>query len=144
MLAASPFDVVITLYFLTIIEVFLMKKIAIATVAVATLGLAACGAQEAKAEGVAVAPEFTPFVGAERATVADTTEMFVGTDISMGALDLTISADLEGKSTDRGDLNNVNLDGSYAVTDSFSVYTENDFTSDFDRSETKVGVKYTF
>jgi hypothetical protein len=71
--------------------------------------------------------------------------VFVGTDISMGALDLTVSADLEAKTSDnRGDVNNVNLDGSYAVTDTFSVYTENDFTSDFDRSETKVGVKYTF
>ena len=121
-----------------------MKKIAIATIAVATLGLAACG-EEAKAEGVAApVAEFTPFVGAERATVADTTEMFVGTDIAIGSLDLTVSADLEGKSTNRGDVNNVNLDGSYAVTNDFSVYTENDFTSDFDRSETKVGVKYTF
>jgi hypothetical protein len=71
--------------------------------------------------------------------------VFVGTDISMGALDLTVSADLEAKTSDnRGDVNNVNLDGSYAVTDTFSVYTENDFTSDFDRSETKIGVKYTF
>lgn len=122
-----------------------MKKIVIATLAVATLGLAACG-EEAKAEGAAApVAEFTPFVGAERATVADTTEVFVGTDISMGALDLTVSADLEAKTSDnRGDVNNVNLDGSYAVTDAFSVYTENDFTSDFDRSETKVGVKYTF
>jgi hypothetical protein len=121
-----------------------MKKIVIATLAVATLGLAACG-EEAKAEGAAApVAEFTPFVGAERATVADTTEVFVGTDISMGALDLTVSADLEAKTDNRGDVNNINIDGAYALTNDFSVYTENDLNSDFDRTETKVGVKYTF
>ena len=121
-----------------------MKKIAIATIAVATLGLAACG-EEAKAEGVAApVAEFTPFVGVERATTANTTEMFVGTDITAGDLVLTLSADLEGKTENRGDVNNVNLDGSYAVSKDLSVYTENDFTSAFDRTETKVGVKYSF
>lgn len=127
-----------------------MKKIAIATIAVATLGLAACGSEEAKAEGVApVMPqvEFTPFVGAERETSADTTIMYLGSDISVGALDLTVSADLEGQNDAadaRGDLTNLNIDGSYAVTEALSVYTENDLNSDFDRTETKVGVKYTF
>ena len=129
-------------------EVKLMKKIAIATIAVATLGLAACG-EEAKAEGAAALSqvEFTPFVGAERETSADTTIMYLGSDISVGALDLTVSADLEGQSDAadaRGDLTNVNIDGSYAVTQALSVYAENDLNSDFDRTETKVGVKYTF
>ena len=121
-----------------------MKKIAIATIAVATLGLAACG-EEAKAEGVA-APiaDFTPFVGVEREVEADTTIMYLGTDFSAGALDLTLSVDLEGKSDNRGDVTNLNIDGSFAVTDAVSVYTENDLNSDFDRTETKVGVKYTF
>ena len=128
-----------------------MKKIAIATLAVATLGLVACG-EEAKAEGVmdnakaaVAAVEFTPFVGMERATKADTTEAFVGTNISAGKLDLTVSADLEAKdSNTRGDVNNVNLDGSYQVTKSVAVYTENDFSDSFDRAETKVGVMYVF
>ena len=130
-----------------------MKKIAIATIAVATLGLAACG-EEAKAEGVVdnakaavAAVEFTPFVGAERETSADTTIMYLGSDISVGALDLTVSADLEGQddaADARGDLTNLNIDGSYAVTEALSVYAENDLNSDFDRTETKVGVKYTF
>ena len=121
-----------------------MKKIAIATIAVATLGLAACG-EEAKAEGAAApAVDFTPFVGVERAFEADTTEAFVGADVSVGALDLTLSADLEAKTDNRGDVNNINIDGAYALTNDFSVYTENDLNSDFDRTETKVGVKYTF
>lgn len=120
-----------------------MKKIAIATIAVATLGLAACG-EEAKAEGVAPIADFTPFVGVERETEADTTTMYLGTDISAGSLDLTVAVDMQGKSDNRGDVTNVNIDGSYAVTDSVSVYTENDLNSDFDRTETKVGVKYTF
>lgn len=121
-----------------------MKKIAIATIAVATLGLAACG-EEAKAEGVAApVAEFTPFVGIEREVEADATTAYVGAGVSAGALDLTVQIDLEGKSDNRGDVNNINLDGSYAVTDSVSVYTENDLNSDFDRTETKVGVKYTF
>jgi len=120
-----------------------MKKIAIATLTVATLGLAACG-EEAKAEGAAVSVDMTPYVGIEREVEADATTAYVGAGVSAGALDLTVQIDLEGKSDNRGDVNNINLDGSYAVTDAVSVYAENDFTSDFDRSETKVGVKYTF
>jgi uncharacterized protein with LGFP repeats len=122
-----------------------MKKFIIATATIVTaLTLAACGEEAKAAEVTAPVVTASPFVGAEHEMEADTTIMYLGTDVSAGALDLTISVDLEGKSDNRGDLNNVNLDGAFALTESASVYMENDFNSDFERSETKVGVKYAF
>jgi hypothetical protein len=123
-----------------------MKKIAITALAVTTLGLAACGAQEAKAEGAA-AVETSPYVGMERATSADTTIAYIGTDITAGKLSLGLQADLEAQNDQadsRGDLTNLNVDATYAVTNDLSVYAENDLNSDFDRTETTVGFKYNF
>lgn len=123
-----------------------MKKIAIATLAVATLGLAACGTQEAKAEGVS-AIETSPYVGMERETEADSTILYLGTEVTSGALTLGLQADLEAQNDQadgRGDLRLVNVDATYAVSKQLSVYAENDFTSDFDRTETKLGFKYNF
>lgn len=122
-----------------------MKKIAIATMVVATLGLAACG-QEAKAEEVS-AIATSPYIGMERETSADVTTAYIGADISAGDLAVTLQADLQGQDDQadaRGDLTNVNIDASLAVTKKLSLYTENDLNSDFDRTETKVGVKYNF
>jgi outer membrane autotransporter protein len=124
-----------------------MKKTIIATAVIASATLlAACTANEAKAEGVAPAFEVSPYVGAERQTEADTTIAYFGATASKGALDLTaqVDVDLKDDLDQRGDIANLNLDGSFAVNDNVSLYTENDFNDSFDRTETKVGVKYTF
>jgi spermidine/putrescine-binding protein len=127
-----------------------MKKIAIASVAVAAAVLAGCvTTKEAQAaeETIVVTPavEFSKYVGVERATEADTTIAYAGVGVTKGALDVGLQLDLDLKDGDeQGEIDNVNLAASLAVTEALSLYTSNDFDRDFERTETKVGVKYNF
>lgn len=99
----------------------------------------------AMAEGT-TAIDFAPYVGAERETVGDSTVAYVGTGIDLGALNLNaqVDFDLKNDASQRGDVTVIQLDGSYALSKNMSVYAENDLSDSFDRTETKVGVKYTF
>jgi opacity protein-like surface antigen len=90
------------------------------------------------------ASAFDPYVGVERETKSDLNTVYVGASHAMG--DLTLSAQLDASMNDgsRGNLRQVNLDASYAVTPKLDVYLENDLDKDWKRTETKIGAKWKF
>lgn len=121
------------------------KTMAIAAAAASVLVLAACVPEDAKAEGMGIPlVEFSPFVGAEREVKSDTSIAYAGITAGDDNVEVVASLDLDLKDGTRGDVTNVNLDASFAVTDGLSIYGESDFNENLDNTETKVGVLYTF
>lgn len=90
------------------------------------------------------ASAFDAYVGVERDTKADNTIAYVGGEQALG--DFTVSAQLNAdlNKGNRGDVQKVELDASYAVTSNLSVYLQNDLNKDFKRTETTVGAKWKF
>lgn len=87
---------------------------------------------------------FDAYVGVERDTKADNTIAYVGGEQGLG--DFTVSAQLNAdlNKGDRGSVQKVELDASYAVTNNLSVYLQNDLDKDFKRTETTLGAKWKF
>lgn len=90
---------------------------------------------------------FDVSVGAERATKAGDNTLFVEAEHSVGGLTLTAKPEFNmnhNASGDRFETTKINLDAAYKLGKNISAYVENDFNKSFDRTETKVGVKYKF
>ena len=89
-----------------------------------------------------------PYVGIERAFEGLETTPYVGVEgevifegvglAKSGNLDLRV--DLNSKSQ----VNNINVDGSISLSESMSVYTENDLDKDLNQVETLIGIRYAF
>lgn len=104
------------------------------------MGIASLFSTAVFAEGV------SPYAGWERQTKGDTTIGYIGVDgVNIGGLEVATQLDFDAQDdNDVNGLTNINLDASYALTNQLSVYTENDLTNSFDRTETMVGVRYNF
>lgn len=89
----------------------------------------------------------SPYVGLERETESNINRAFVGTNLSVPNTIFTVGTraefedvgSLSGMSFTKAELN---LNAS--INDNASLYLENDLNSDFDRTETTVGVQFTF
>ena len=107
-----------------------MKKLMISTVFATLLGSAASA-------GVAI----TGYT--EYAVEAQEVTLNVGTELSVASIAVSPSLDFTYADSN-GDFSGVNLDASYALTDSMSAYVEVDFNSDVEYDEATVGVSFNF
>src|SRR5210317_2221806 len=110
-----------------------MKKIVLA-------GVLSLATTTAMAEG------FGPYVGIERETSAGVNRAYAGMTYAVPNTMLSIDAVANFEDT-TGSLSNVSfatteLNINAALTENVSAYVENDLNSDFKRTETTVGVKF--
>jgi len=91
------------------------------------------------------ASTFTPYFGVERETKAKINNTFIGTTVKFG--DLGVTGQINWNSA-TNDLNMIHegadLDISYGIADTVSLYLENDFNNDFEHTESTIGAKITF
>lgn len=87
---------------------------------------------------------FDAYVGVERDTKAGDNTAYVGGEHALGNVTVAVQADLDLNKGNRGTLDTLNLDVSYALGSKVNVYMENDLNKDWKRTETTVGVKYKF
>lgn len=94
----------------------------------------------------AFAADLSNTIGAERKTEAQTNHLYTDTTISEGPLALTFGLNWADTAADNGDFNFTTgeVDISYAVNDSLTVYVNSDFDDDFKHTETVVGGKVKF
>ena len=97
------------------------------------------------AEANKPASTFTPYFGVERETKAKINNTFIGTTVNFG--DLGVTGQINWNSA-TNDLNMIHegadLDVSYGIADTVSLYLENDFNNDFEHTESTIGAKITF
>jgi len=87
---------------------------------------------------------FDVTVGVERATMAGETNTTLAVSQPFGGLTFEAQADVSMNDGSRGDVRQYNLDVSYELNKSTNVFIENDFDTGGDRTETTIGLKYTF
>tara|TARA_B000000557_G_scaffold71074_1_gene56136 strand:+ start:303 stop:632 length:330 start_codon:yes stop_codon:yes gene_type:complete len=105
--------------------------------------LAACAIVGAMAS-VASAQEFKSYAGAEYQTESEKQKLYVGTSTNVGALKLTVQANMLDTQTVDWTYSGLDLDLSIPATDSISLYMKNDINDEWERTETTIGFKYTF
>jgi hypothetical protein len=92
--------------------------------------------------GLAHAVEISPFVGLERESKADVTFAYLGTDASVGVLNLSGFAKFDTRSS--GDILGYKFLTDFPLSKSLNLYTDTDFGKNLKATEAKVGVKLKF
>lgn len=88
--------------------------------------------------------DLKPYVGAERLMEGEKNKLYAGTSLSLGSLGVKLQANMLDTETTDWEFNRLDVDFSVKVADSATVYLNNDFDSDWDRTESTIGVKWTF
>ena len=94
----------------------------------------------------AFAAELSTTIGAERKTEAETNHLYTDITVSEGALASTLGFNWADTAEDNGDFNftTAEIDFSYTINETVTLYVNNDFNDDFKHTETVVGGKVKF
>ncbi len=113
---------------------------------VLAIALAGGMATVASADPIVSSPslDLKPYVGAERLIEGEKNKLYAGTTLSLGSEGVKLQANVEDTATTDWEFNRMDVDFSVKVANSASVYLNNDFNSDWDRTESTIGVKWTF
>jgi|TARA_R100000081_G_scaffold91584_1_gene70017 hypothetical protein len=93
---------------------------------------------------VASAAEFKSYAGGEYQTESEKQKLYVGTSTNVGALKLTVQANMLDTKTVDWTYSGLDLDLSIPASESISLYMKNDINDEWERTETTLGFKWTF
>lgn len=93
---------------------------------------------------LASAQEFKPYVGAEHKVEADSQKLYAGIGTDFSVFSIKAQANMNNTANTDWDYAGMDLDISTTLGNGMVLYMNNDLDSDWDRTETTIGVKYSF